>query len=134
MSLQGKRIFVIEDNLLNFTVMRTALSKEGVTVPYDNWGDTTLERIRSYPFPLDMILLDLMLARGVSGYDVYDAIKEDPDLRDIPVVCVSAADPNIEIPKAKGKGFQGYISKPIRLHSFHKKLEAIFDGDDEVWG
>ena len=134
MSLVGKKIFVIEDNVINFAVIRTTLQKAQVSAPYDNWGDTTLEKMRNYPFPLDMILLDLMLADGVSGYDVFDAIKEAPEFADIPIVCVSAADPNIEVPKAKAKGFDGYIAKPIRQHNFAKKLEMVLDGDDTVWG
>ncbi|NET74009.1 MAG: response regulator [Sphaerospermopsis sp. SIO1G2] len=90
--------------------------------------------MKNYPLPLDLILLDLMLAHGVSGYDVYDAIKEVPALKDVPVVCVSAADPNIEIPKAKTKGFNGYIAKPIRQRTFVTQLEAILSGDQTVWG
>ena len=134
MSLEGKKIFIIEDNVINFAVIRTTLQKYRASAPYDNWGDTTLEKMRAYPFPLDMILLDLMLADGVSGYDVFDQIKLTPEFAEVPIVCVSAADPNIEIPKAKAKGFDGYISKPIRQRSFAQKLEAVLDGDTDVWG
>ena len=134
MSLEGKHIFIVEDNVVNFAVIRTILRKADASVPFDNWGDTTLEKMRNYPFPLDMILLDLMLAHGISGYDVYDALQDVPELKDVPVVCVSAADPNIEIPKAKDKGFRGFIAKPIRQRTFVKQLEAILAGDDSIWG
>ena len=82
--------------------------------------------------PVDLILLDLALPRGVTGYDVYDCVKADGELANIPVVIVSAADPTIEMPKARDKGLDGYISKPLKYGTFGRTIASILNGQ-KVW-
>lgn len=132
-SLKGKHIFLLEDDPVNFAVIQTILRREGAHPFLDHWGDTTLKKMLNYPFPIDLILLDLMLPGKASGYDIFDAIQAVPELRGIPVVVVSAADPDVEIPHVKAKGMQGFISKPINLYQFSKQLIAILDGES-IWG
>jgi CheY-like chemotaxis protein len=82
--------------------------------------------------PLDIVLLDLMLRYDKSGYDVFEKMQNDPELADIPVIIVSAADPGIEIPIAKAKGVQGFIGKPILPRVFPKQVAACIAGEN-VW-
>jgi CheY-like chemotaxis protein len=132
MLLQGKRIFVVEDDPSNLAIITTILRRYGASVPFETWGSGTVDKLRSI-LPIDLILLDLALPRGLTGYDVFDAIKEVPDLKDIPVVLVTAADPTIEMVKARAKGINGFISKPLSYATFGKAIAAILDGE-EVWG
>lgn len=131
--LEGKTIFMVEDDALNFAIMRTILRRAGANVPYDHWGDKTLTRMKEFSDQLSLILLDLMLPGDVSGYDIFQAIKEDPDLANIPVVAVSAADADVEIPKAKKLGFSGFISKPIIHDQLPDQLNSILEGN-QIWG
>ena len=131
--LQGKTIFLVEDDALNFAVIRTTLRRVGAAVPYDHWGDTTLTRMKEFSSQLSMILLDLMLPDGVSGYDIFIAIKGDAQLADIPVVAISAADADVEIPRAKEMGFNGFISKPIMHDQLPSQLKSILEGN-QIWG
>ncbi len=133
MSLTGKRFFLLEDDPINFSIISVILRKHGARVTLDHWGDTTLKRMRLVPKEYDLILLDLMLPGQASGYDVYDAIREVPEFQHIPVVAVSAADPDVEIPKVKAKGFSGFISKPISRREFPNQLIAILNGEN-IWG
>ncbi|WP_420641720.1 response regulator [Candidatus Leptofilum sp.] len=133
MSLKGKNIFLLEDDPINYSVILTILRQHGAIITHDHWGDTTLSRLKNHPFPLDLILLDLMLPGQASGYDVYDAIREMPELDGVPVVAVSAADPDVEIPKAREKGFHGFISKPINRRHFPDQLIEILAGET-YWG
>ncbi|MEM9773494.1 MAG: response regulator [Chloroflexota bacterium] len=130
--LKDKVIFMVEDDALNFAIIRTILRRAGATVPYDHWGDTTLTRMKEYSGRLSMILLDLMLPGGVSGYDIFEAIKQHPEIADIPIVAVSAADADIEIPRAKELGFSGFISKPIIHDQLPDQLNSILQGK-EIW-
>ena len=132
-TLNGRTIFMVEDDALNFAIIRTILRRAGATVPYDHWGDTTLTRMKEYSGQLSMILLDLMLPGGVSGYDIFDAIKNDPEISHIPIVAVSAADPDVEIPRAKKLGFSGFISKPVIHDQFPDQLDTILKGG-QIWG
>ncbi|MCA9969318.1 MAG: response regulator [Anaerolineales bacterium] len=135
MLLNRKSIFLLEDDPVNFSVILTLLRRHGATPLHDHWGDTTLQKLKNsleLGYTLDLILLDLMLPGNVTGYDVYDAIRATPVLCDVPVVMVSAADPDQEIPVAKAKGFQGYISKPIHRVRFVEQLVKVIEGG-EVW-
>ena len=130
--LQGKSIFVVEDDPTNLAVIRVVLQNAGANVPFDYWGDTTLSKMMGYTGRLDLILLDIMLPHGRSGYDVFDAIRAEPRLEGIPIVAVTASDPDLEMPKVKAKGFSGYISKPIDRHQLPLDLQKILEGEP-VW-
>lgn len=130
--LDGKRIFLLEDDVNNLAIIMSILKRNKASVLYDTWGTATVQKIRKN-LPLDLILLDLMLPGGVSGYDVFAEIKQVPDLVNIPVVVVTASDPSIEMPKARNLGFSGYISKPVRGRTFPHALVQVLDGE-AVWG
>ena len=130
--LQGKRVFCFEDDAKNRSVVETILQAAGATIRFDTWGfiEISLPKIRT--FQPDVILLDLMLMGNVSGYDVYDILRTKPNLATVPIVAVSASDPALEIPKARKKGFAGFIGKPIDIHLFSNQIAAILRGET-VW-
>ena len=132
MLLQNKHIFIVEDDPTNRAVISTMLKQQGAVVSFDNWGDTTLSKMKNMP-EIDLVLLDLMLPRQVSGYDVFDAFRQIPEFQNIPVVVVTASDPDVEMNKARQKGLNGYISKPINRRRFPQQVKAVLDGE-EVWG
>ncbi len=132
MSLENKRIFLLEDDTNNLVIISAILRRNGATVFNDTWGSNTVYLIKRY-LPIDVILLDLMLPDGVTGYDVFNQIKATPQLAHIPVVAVTAKDPDTEMKIAREKGFSGYISKPIRSQPFAQAIVAVIEGA-EVWG
>ncbi len=132
MVLKGKRIFVVEDDPTNLAVIRTILTKHGAEVLFDTWGKGMFDKLRLVS-PVHLILLDLALPRGVSGFDIYDQLRALPEFADIPVVIVTAADPSIEMNRAREKGLNGFISKPIDYNRFAPSIAAVLDGR-QVWG
>jgi CheY-like chemotaxis protein len=108
------------------------LRQQGASVPFETWGVETAQKLRLC-LPVDLILLDLALPRNISGYDVFDNLKDEPDLAQIPVVVVSAADPTVEMPIAREKGIDCYISKPLKYGSFSKTIASILAGE-KIWG
>lgn len=132
MTIAGKRIFIVEDNAGNGAIMKILLEAAGAKVYVDRFAINTLQRIHEAD-KIDIILLDLMLPNGITGYDIYDDLRQDPNLRHIPVILVTAADPAIEMNKARAKGFNGFISKPINNINFAKMVGAVLQGYT-VWG
>lgn len=112
MLLDNKRIFVFEDDAMNLAVIRVPLKREGAVVYFDRWGQNATEALLKC-LPLDIILLDLMYPNGVTGYDIFEEIRHVPEFKDIPIIVVTAADPDREMPMAKSLGLTGFISKPI---------------------
>jgi two-component system chemotaxis sensor kinase CheA len=132
MLLKGKRIFIVEDNLTNRSVMQLLLEREGASIAFERWGRETCERLRAFA-PVDIILLDLMFPDGITGFDVFDHIRLCGEFGKIPIVAVSAKEPDIAIPEAQAKGFDGFIGKPInRLHFTHQ-IASILNGES-IWG
>lgn len=129
--LQNKRIFLIEDNLENRAIMQILLEQNGATTSFERWGTNTVKRLRAF-VPVDIILLDLMFPRGVTGYDIFDSIREHSEFDNIPIVAVSASDPSTAIPKTKAKGFDGFITKPIDYDRFPDQINAILN-KESVW-
>lgn len=129
--LQGRRIFIVEDNLANRAIEQMMLERHGATIAIDRFGVDTLRRLQNFA-PVDLIIMDLMLPDGVSGFDVTDEIRTLPAFHDVPVVVVSASDPAETLPKAKAKGFAGFISKPIDFDYFPHQIARIMNGE-KLW-
>jgi len=130
MLLDGKRILIVEDDVLNLSVFSTILRKEGATVYQDALGHQT-EVLYKYIGRIDIILLDLMLDRSnTSGYDLFDKLRNDTKLEDVPIVLVTASEGALK--KAKEKGFNGFIGKPLDRKTFAKHIVDILDGQS-VW-
>jgi len=131
MRLANRRIFLIEDNLSNKAIAQLLLEREGARVQIDRWGVDAVARLRAL-LPVDVILLDLMFPGFVTGYDIFQRIRELPELRAIPVVAVSAADASIAIPTTMEMGFSGFIGKPLDFVRFPMQIQQIIDGGS-IW-
>ena len=115
MLLSDKRIFIVEDNTGNLAIASLYLEHHGAKIRLERRGKDVPKAILNH-MPIDIVLMDLMLPNGVSGFDIFDQIREVPELAQIPVVIVSAADPDLAIPQARKRGVSGYISKPVTPH------------------
>jgi CheY-like chemotaxis protein len=131
MLLDYKKIFIVEDNIQNRIVFQMTLIRHGAVADFERLGRDTIQRLKNTAH-VDLIVLDLMLAQGISGFDLYDEIRALPKLDNVPVVAVSAMDPAIAIPKVQAKGFDGFIAKPIDTDLFPKQLAEIIAGN-QVW-
>lgn len=131
MTLKGKHVFIVEDNIENRVVFQMILIKHGAFVEFERWGRDAIRRIKD-SFKIDLIILDLMLKQGVSGFDIYDEIRAMPEFADIPIIAVSAMDPSVAMPKARAKGFNGFIAKPVDSHLFPVQIARILEGE-QVW-
>jgi CheY-like chemotaxis protein len=132
MILSGKHIFIVEDNALNRVVYQMTLGVQGgAYLDFDRWGRETVDRLeRSHNW--DLIILDLMLHRGISGFDIFQDIRALPACNAIPIIAVSASEPAVALPKARELGFAGFISKPIDEGSFVDQVARIIAGE-QIW-
>ncbi|MCA9905936.1 MAG: response regulator [Anaerolineae bacterium] len=131
MVLEGKRLFIVEDDLRNRMVYKLLLSKFAAHVEFEGWGPDVVKHLQEVA-PVDLIVLDLMLQRGSSGYDVFKEIRALPEFAEVPIVAVSAAEPGAAIARTREMGFSGFIAKPIEQALFPEQLDAIVAGR-QVW-
>lgn len=129
--LADKKIFMVEDHSGNMAIVKTLLETSGATVKFDRWGTEVIPKAQTF-LPIDLILLDLMYPRNITGYDIYDQIREFNDFDGVPIVAVSASEPSVAIPKTRQKGFNGFIAKPIEIELFPAQIQKILAGES-VW-
>lgn len=132
MLLENKRVFYVEDDIMNLAVVRAILERHGAKVYSDVWGTNTILQLTMLG-KVDVILLDLMLKRSnYSGYAIFKQIRAMPDLKAIPIVLITAADPDIEQVEAEKLGLNGFIAKPIDRRVFPKQVASVIAGE-KVW-
>ncbi len=131
MLLKGKHIFIVEDNPQNRVVFQMALIIQGARVDFERWGKDTLQILKGIG-SVDLIVLDLMLHNGVSGYDIFDQIRAIERFQSIPIIAVSASDPSTALPETQRRGFSGFIAKPIDMELFAEQVVKVLAGE-KVW-
>ncbi len=123
MAEEEKRLVCIEDEPEMIDLVRLILSRKGFTVIGANGGVEGLEVVRrERP---DLILLDLMMP-DMDGWEVYQQIKADDELREIPVVVVTAKAQSID--KVLGLHIakvDDYITKPFGPQELLESVEKI---------
>jgi CheY-like chemotaxis protein len=119
----SKRVVCIEDEPEMIDLVRLILGRKGFNVIGANGGIEGLETVRR--MRPDLVLLDLMMP-DMDGWEVYQQIKADPGLRDIPVVVVTAKAQSID--KVLGLHIakvDDYITKPFGPQELLESVEKI---------
>jgi two-component system cell cycle response regulator DivK len=118
----NKRVLVIEDHEENRRILRYLLESAGIEMLEAVTGDggvAAAERERP-----DLILMDIQLPE-VSGLQVTKWIKQDEDLKHIPVVAVTAFAMKGDEEKIREGGCEAYVAKPISVISFLQTVERF---------
>lgn len=104
-----KKIAVVEDNPDNRLLVRVMLEDQYKVTTYET-GFDALEGLK-HDKP-DLILLDISLPH-MDGTEVLRRLRTDGDLRDIPVIALTAHAMAGDREKYLGAGFNDYVPKPI---------------------
>lgn len=115
----SKTVMIVEDNELNMKLFHDLLESKGYDIIQTRNGMEALDLARAH-HP-DLILMDIQLPE-VSGLTVTKWIKEDDELRAIPIIAVTAFAMKGDEERILEGGCEGYISKPISVPHF---LETI---------
>jgi DNA-binding response OmpR family regulator len=121
--VEPKRVVCIEDEPEMIDLVRLILGRKGFYVIGANGGIEGLETVRREK--PDLILLDLMMP-DMDGWEVYQQIKADAGLREIPVIVVTAKAQSID--KVLGLHIakvDDYITKPFGPQELLESVEKI---------
>lgn len=110
-----KSVLIVEDNELNMKLFHDLLAAHGYRTIQTRNGLEALQLARQHR--PDLILMDIQLPE-VSGLEVTKWIKEDDDLREIPVIAVTAFAMKGDEERIRSGGCEAYISKPISVLTF----------------
>jgi two-component system cell cycle response regulator DivK len=117
-----KTVLIVEDNELNMKLFNDLLEAHGYFTLQTKDGVEALRMARTHR--PDLILMDIQLPE-VSGLEVTKWLKEDDDLRTIPIIAVTAFAMKGDEQKIRDGGCEAYIAKPISVASFINTVERF---------
>jgi len=129
-NITGATVLVVEDNVSNFVLMARLLGFLGVHCEWKTSGYEVVEYADTLP-NLDLILMDIRLPYE-DGYGALAKIRNASQLKDIPVVAVTAEASQEQMNKARASGFDGFLGKPIDPDRFPDQITRILTGES-VW-
>ncbi len=118
----AKKVLIVEDNDLNMKLFNDLLEAHGYLTLQTKDGVEALRMARLHR--PDLILMDIQLPE-VSGLEVTKWLKEDDDLRSIPVIAVTAFAMKGDEEKIRDGGCEAYVAKPISVASFMRTVERF---------
>jgi two-component system cell cycle response regulator DivK len=110
-----KKVLIVEDNELNMKLFNDLLEAHGYATVKTREGTRVLELARENA--PDLILMDIQLPE-VSGLDLIRWLKDADDLKQIPVIAITAFAMKGDEDRIRQTGCEDYISKPISVLSF----------------
>jgi two-component system cell cycle response regulator DivK len=117
-----KTVLIVEDNELNMKLFNDLLEAHGYFTLQTKDGVEALRMARTHR--PDLILMDIQLPE-VSGLEITKWLKEDDDLRTIPIIAVTAFAMKGDEQKIRDGGCEAYIAKPISVASFMSTVERF---------
>ena len=117
-----KKVLIVEDNELNMKLFHDLIEACGHEILETRDGIDALRLARLH-HP-DLILMDIQLPE-VSGLEVTKWIKEDDDLKTIPIIAVTAFAMKGDEEKIREGGCEAYIAKPISVANFLQTVERF---------
>lgn len=107
---QQAMLLVVEDDAANRDLLSRYLQRQGCQAVLVESGEQAMEQLAARPF--DLVLLDVMMP-GQNGFEVLQNIKENPALRHLPVIMISAQDALDSVVRCIQLGAEDYLPKPL---------------------
>ena len=120
--MMAPTILHVEDNADNRQIVRDLFSALGYRIVEAEDGLSGVEMASLMANELDLILMDIQLPR-MSGYDAVRAIKNNKEIRNIPIIVITSYALSGDDRKAFEAGADDYIAKPYKPRELRKKVE-----------
>ena len=121
------KILVVEDNALNIKLL-TAHGHE--TEPVTDSRDA-MDAARA--FKPDLVITDIQLPY-VTGIELMELLRADEELKDVPIMAVTAYAAAGDDERIRAAGAQAYVSKPISVMRFAETVDQLLEGGRLVEG
>ncbi|MDR0949625.1 MAG: response regulator [Lachnospiraceae bacterium] len=122
---RDKRLLLVEDNDLNVEIAKEMLETFGIQVDVSENGAESLQILQeSSPHTYDLILMDIQMPI-MNGYEATKQIRhmEREDLREIPIVAMTADAFAEDVRRALDAGMNGHIAKPLQVETVKEVLQ-----------
>src|ERR1700728_2964740 len=120
----AKTVLIVEDNELNMKLFNDLVETRGHRIVQTRSGIEAVDLARKHR--PDLILMDIQLPE-VSGLEVTKWLKDDEELKAIPVVAVTAFAMKGDEERIREGGCEAYLSKPISVGKFIDTIRRFLD-------
>jgi class 3 adenylate cyclase/CheY-like chemotaxis protein len=117
-------LLVVDDDEANRSMLARRLVRLGHRVALAENGRAALQQIRSAPF--DLLLLDIQMPE-LNGYEVLEQLKADPSLRALPVIVLSASSETDRVAHCIEMGAEDYLPKPFDPVLLQARISACLE-------
>ena len=114
------KVLLVDDEAFNLDFLQQALEDENYEISIAADGQEALNKIKSEK--PDLVLLDLMMP-VLDGFEVLKQVKADDNLRDTPIIIISAEHDSKSVVKGIKQGAEDYMTKPITAANLLKKVK-----------
>lgn len=122
------RILIVDDFSTMRRIIKNLLRDLGFTNTDEaDDGQTALPKLEAGGF--DFLVTDWNMP-GMQGIDLLKAVRANPDLKDLPVLMVTAESKREQIVEAAQAGVNGYVVKPFTAGTLKEKIDKIFERID----
>ena len=119
------RILIVEDNALNVKLFCDLLAAHGHDAKPVIDSRLALDQARE--FKPDLVITDIQLPH-VSGLDLIQLLRDDQDLKAVPIMAVTAYAAAADEERIRSAGANAYVSKPISVKKFVAVVEELLSG------
>ena len=113
---------IAEDSRIQAKILESRLQQAGYAVHVGGDGAAALDLARRHK--PDIIISDIEMPR-MTGYEFCRAVKQDPALRDVPVILLSTLSDSVDIIKGLDAGADNYVTKPYDPNYLLARVDAL---------
>lgn len=121
-----RRVLIVEDHRDSAEMLRVVLALLGHEAEVAPDVETALAVLRERG--ADVVLCDLGLPNGLSGYDLARAVRADPALRDLPLVALSGYGQRRDKDLSDEAGFDAHLTKPAEFAVIERVFCELAEG------
>ena len=125
--LPGRRVLVIDDNAVNRMILTEQIRDWGFDCVAVEGGEIGLNLLRharsSLGIGIDLVVLDFQMP-GMSGAEVAQAIRSDPQIADTPILVLSSVDQTDQLEALNHLDIFAQLTKPVRTAQLRKTVET----------
>jgi two-component system phosphate regulon response regulator PhoB len=119
--MSREKILAVDDEEDILELLRFNLTREGYQVSCAASGEEALRMARTKP--IDLMVLDLMLP-GLDGLDVTRKIKNDPKIKHLPIIMLTAKGEEADVVTGLELGANDYVTKPFSPRILVARIKA----------
>lgn len=121
------KVLLVDDDEQILRSLRVYLELEKYQVETAVNGKEALELLKKEK--PDIMVLDIMMPE-MDGFEVLEKIKEDNEVKDIPVIMLTAKGQDVDVLKGYQMGALSYMTKPFNLNELVENIELVLSSKD----